>query len=272
MTIRHPVFASLLCLGTWFAPGTVQAAVLTLEPVADATLYEVAAGDQETANSRGVHLFAGRIVGGLRRRALLRFDLRVIPPGTTINSAQLSMSLTRVPPGTLPAVNFSLMPMTVIWGEGISDAGDPGGNGVLATAGDPTWTQRVFPATPWASAGGDFVAAASAVTSANGLGRYQWGPGPSMVSAVQSWVDAPGNNFGWMLIADEAAGELTARRFASQEAIDASTRPNLLIDYTLSGGGPPAGNASGIPALSMLGMVGLVLLVLWLGRSRLRRV
>jgi hypothetical protein len=259
-------------MAAWVAAGTVQADVLTLEPVADATLYDVAAGDQETANGRGVHLFAGRIAGGLRRRALLRFDLNAIPPGSTINSAQLSMSLTRVPPGTLPAVNFSLMPMTAIWGEGTSDAGDPGGNGALATVGDTTWTQRVFPAMPWASAGGDFVAAASAVTSANNLGRYQWGSGPSMVSAVQSWVDAPGSNFGWMLIADEAAGELTARRFASHEATDASTRPNLVIDYTLSGGVPPVGNVSGIPTLSMLGVVALGLLVLWLGRLRLRWV
>jgi hypothetical protein len=272
MTVQHFVFASLFCLGACVAADTARADVLMLEPVADTTLYEVAAGDQETANSRGAHLFAGRIVGGLRRRALLRFDLSGIPSGSTVNSALLSLSLTRVPPGTLPAVNFSLMPMTAAWGEGTSDAGEPGGNGILATAGDPTWTRRVFPATPWATAGGDFSGTASAVVSANGLGRYQWGPGPSMVSAVQTWVDAPGGNFGWMLIADETAGELTARRFASREATDASTRPTLVIDYTLAGGGPPAGIVSGIPALSMLGMAALALLVLVLSWWRLRRV
>jgi hypothetical protein len=268
MTKISRFLVSLLCSG--IAMGAAQADTLVVEPAADTTIYEVAMGDSETANSRGVHLFAGRIVGGLRRRAMLRFDLSAIPPGSVVNSAQFSLSLTRVPPGTLPAVNFSLQPVTASWGEGSSDAGEPGGNGVLATAGDPTWAQRAFPATPWTLPGGDFFATASAVTSANGLGRYQWGSGTAMVSTVQDWVDSPANNFGWMLIADETAGDQTARRFASREATDANTRPQLSIDYTPGSIGPPAG-PTGIPTLSLLGLAGLLLLVAAVAAHSLRR-
>jgi hypothetical protein len=261
-------WVSLLCLG--LATGAAQADTLVVEPAADTTIYEVAMGDAETSNSRGAHLFAGRIIGGLRRRALLRFDLSAIPPGSVVNSAQFSLSLTRAPSGTLPAVNFSLQPMTASWGEGSSDAGEPGGSGVLATAGDPTWTQRAFPSTPWTTPGGDFFATASAVTPANGPGRYQWGSGAAMVSTVQDWVDSPANNFGWMLIADETAGDQSARRFASREATDVNTRPQLSIEYTPGNIGPPAGPA-GIPTLSLLGLAGLVLLVMsfaWLAQRR----
>lgn len=268
MTKMSRFLVSLLCSG--LATGAVQADTLVVEPVADSTIYEVGMGDAETSNSRGAHLFAGRIIGGLRRRALLRFDLSAIPPGSVVNSAQLSLSLNRTPPGTLPAVNFSLQPMTASWGEGSSDAGEPGGSGVLATAGDPTWTQRAFPSTPWTTPGGDFFATASAVASANGQGRYQWGSGAAMVGTVQDWVDSPANNFGWMLFADETAGDQTARRFASREATDANTRPQLSIDYTPGSIGPPSGPA-GIPALSLLGLAGLALLVFVFAAFSLRR-
>lgn len=267
--MKHKQNGLLVLFGLGSMIASVHADTLVVEPSADTSLYEVAMGDAETANSRGAHLFAGRIIGSLRRRALLRFDLSAIPPGSTVNSAQFSLSLNRVPPGMLPAVNFSLQPMNAPWGEGSSDAGEPGGNGTPATAGDPTWTQRVFPSTPWVVAGGDFSAVASATTSANGVGRYQWGSSAAMVGTVQGWVDSPSSNYGWMLLADETAGDQTARRFASREATDASTRPQLSIDFTPAAVGPPSG-PSAIPTLSLLGLAGLALLLFGLARRRLQ--
>jgi hypothetical protein len=260
----------LVLLGLGVGIDRAQADILVVEPVSDTTIYEVATGDPETGNSVGAHVFAGRIIGGLRRRALLRFDLSAIPPGSIVNSAELSMSLTRTPPPPVPALNVSLQSITAGWGEGSSNAGDPGGNGTAATAGDPTWTQRAFPSTPWASAGGDFSASVSAVTSVNGVARYQWGSSASIVGTVQDWVDSPGTNFGWMLIADETAGDQTARRFASREATDAATRPRLSIDFTPGSIGPPAG-VSGIPALSLPGFAVLVLLLAAVALQSLRR-
>lgn len=256
---------SLLVLCT-----TGRADTLAIEPAADAALYEVPSGDPETANSRGEHLFAGRILSGERRRALLRFNLASIPAGSVVNSAQLSMSLTRVPPGTLPPISMSLFPVTSGWSEGSSDAGSPGGNGVAATTGDPTWSQRAFPATAWGTAGGDFSTPASAVVAVNGLARYQWGSTAGMVSAVQSWVDVPASNRGWILVADETAGNTTARRFASREMVDAAARPQLLIDYTPGGTGPGPQIVSAIPLLSGAGMLTLLALLALIATAHLR--
>ncbi len=260
MTLSIRCFTVVVCAGLSIFSVRADADTLLLDATADTSLYEVPAGDPETANSLGEHLFAGRIASGERRRLLLRFNLGAIPAGATVTSAQLSLSLTRDPPGVLPAVNFSLFPVTADWGEGSSDAGSPGGNGIAATAGDPTWTQRAFPSSAWSTAGGDIAASASAVTSANGLARYQWGSTTAMVSVVQSWVDTPSSNFGWMLIADEAAGNLTARRFASREAADIATRPQLRIEFTPGGVGPPQ-LASSIPTLSWFGLFMLMALV-----------
>lgn len=270
MTIRVRLLA--FSFGAAMSMGSISAVALTLtiEPEADTSLFEVAVAAPETANSRGVHLFAGRITTGERRRALLRFNLSAIPPASTITSAQLSLSLTRDPPGPLPAVNFSLYPLASAWGEGSSDAGDPGGNGTAATPGDPTWTQRAFPATPWSNAGGDVAMSADATTAANTLGRYQWGSTAAMVNTSQLWVDFPSTNFGWALLADESAGTLTARRFASREAVNANTRPQLLIEYTPANVGPP-GQVSSIPTLSSIGNIALLLMMAWLAHRHVQR-
>lgn len=47
---------------------------------------------------------------------------------------------------------------------------------------------------------------------------------------MQSWLDTPASNFGWILRADESSPG-TARRIDSREA-NALTRPTLMITYT----------------------------------------
>jgi Ca2+-binding RTX toxin-like protein len=51
-----------------------------------------------------------------------------------------------------------------------------------------------------------------------------------MVADVQSWLDDPSTNFGWLLRADE--GLTSSKAFASREAADAAQRPVLTIAYT----------------------------------------
>ena len=270
MTLSIRWLTVVVCVGLTTFSASAEADVLLLDAAADTSLYEVPVGQPETANSSGEHLFAGRIASGERRPTLFRFNLSAIPAGATITSTQLSLSLTRNPPGVLPPVNFSLFPVTASWGEGSSDAGSPGGNGVAATTGDPTWTQRAFPASAWSTAGGDFSATASAVTAASGLARYQWGSTATMVSVVQSWLDTPSGNFGWVLIADEAAGNLTARRFASREAADITTRPQLRVEFTPLGGGPQPAFPASIPSLSWFGRFTLLVLVAGFASWKLR--
>ena len=49
---------------------------------------------------------------------------------------------------------------------------------------------------------------------------------------MQAWVDFPDSNHGWLLLGGEDA-PTTAKRFASREAEDPATRPQLLVEYEL---------------------------------------
>ena len=63
------------------------------------------------------------------RRGLIAFDLASIPTNATITGATLSMFLSRSGPSSA-AVNISLSKALRDWGEGASNAGEPGGMGV----------------------------------------------------------------------------------------------------------------------------------------------
>ena len=52
-----------------------------------------------------------------------------------------------------------------------------------------------------------------------------------MVSDVQSWVDAPAGNHGWLLLGDETVLG-AAKRFGSRESTFVNERPVLTIEYT----------------------------------------
>ncbi len=53
----------------------------------------------------------------------------------------------------------------------------------------------------------------------------------AMVNDVQSWIDNPGSNNGWMVIGDEV-NPTTARRFDSSEG---GSPPQLVVDFTPTG-------------------------------------
>ena len=82
----------------WVAGSAVALACLSGLPAAadtislvvakDASLYEE---DDLTANGGGQYIFAGNTDNAETRRALLEFDLSPIPPGSTINSATLTL-------------------------------------------------------------------------------------------------------------------------------------------------------------------------------------
>lgn len=75
------------------APVVSIADQIVVYPSQDNTLYEDA--DGSLSNGAGDHLFAGRTDTGLRRRAVLWFDLSVIPEGSVIEDAALWMNLSR---------------------------------------------------------------------------------------------------------------------------------------------------------------------------------
>lgn len=220
-------------------PAALFAILASLHPVAsladevvlntgkDNTLYESATGS--VSNGAGEHLFAGTTGTGQVRRGLIVFDIAGnIPAESTINGVTLTlyMSRSQLLGG---AHTVSLYAALADWGEGISDASGEEGGGAPVTMDDATWIHAAFPSTPWANAGGDFVGAASAATVVDQIGYYTW-QGAGMIADVQSWLDNPATNFGWMLQGNEVP-TFSAKRFDTKENINAAFRPALTVQF-----------------------------------------
>jgi hypothetical protein len=146
------------------------------------------------------------------------------------------------------------------WGEENSSCAD--GVGALAEPGDATWSSRYFDTVPWTAPGGDFDPTASGSTAMPILGPVTWSSQPGMVADVQSWLDAPAGNFGWIILGNEIA-PATAREFDSRESL---TPPMLSVEFTAAPATPPAvpDGHSGSPLLvSKLSQDGADLGVTW---------
>ena len=70
--------------------GPSPAQTFELSPIKDNTLYEVEPDTVALSNGQGAYLFVGNTARGDSRRAVLAFDLSVIPPQSTITDASSS--------------------------------------------------------------------------------------------------------------------------------------------------------------------------------------
>ncbi len=197
---------------------------LTLTPTQDNTLYESELGT--ISNGAGQYLFAGTTNNSDARRAVLAFDLDGLPPGATVLSATLALTMSRTIAGDSAV---TLHALSAGWGEGTSDAIGEEGAGATATPGDATWRYTFFDSAEWAAPGGDFAAAPSATTTVGGIGVYTWAA-PALAVDIAGWLAAPATNHGWLLLGDESAAG-TAKRFDSRESAPAN-RPRLTVTYT----------------------------------------
>ena len=213
--------------------GAAAADVATLAAAKDNTLYQSTAGN--LSNGVGTNFFSGSTAGGDLRRGLIEFDIAgAIPAGSTINSATLVLNMSRTVSAAQPV---SLHAATREWGEGTSNASGQEGSGGIATDGDATWVHAEYDtggaSVLWTNLGGDYVAAASASVSVAGVGSYSWS-GAGVLSDVQSWLNDPSGNHGWVVIGEEES-LATSKRFDSRENTIAANRPQLVVDFT-----PPA--------------------------------
>ena len=214
----------------------VWAGSLTLYPVADAALIEVA-----PTNNSGGHVWvnAGTTQNGPRNRGLFRFDPPAqIPTNAVILSASVTFELTGQPATgeTIPSASFGLHRMLRAWGEGTKTNGQFAvGQGQPASPGEVTWMSAFHPTNAWAAPGGqagvDYVTFESASTFIEDVGNspYTFGPTPELAADVQRWLNQPGTNFGWMLLCADEGVRFTARRFASRE--DVNNAPRLNVQY-----------------------------------------
>jgi hypothetical protein len=207
-------------------PHSGSANTLAVPALRDATLIESPTGS--LANGSGPHFFAGRTgqPSGSIRRGVVAFDVAAhVPPGATVTAARLTLHMSQSNAGSVAA---SLHRALAASGEGPSNAS--GGSGAPAAPGDATWVHTFFDHSFWAAPGGDFLAARSASQVVGAEGSYTWGSTPELVADVQSWVDDPASNHGWILVGDESA-PTTVKRFDSRESADDSLRPVLEVEF-----------------------------------------
>src|SRR6266508_6305444 len=149
------------------------------------------------------------------RRGVVAFDIAgSIPPGSTITGVSLSMHMSRTLFETAQTVE--LHRLLADWGEGTSDASGQEGGGAPATTNDATWRHRFYSAIFWTTQGADFSATVSASQSVGVIGDYTWSS-LQMVADVQSWLNTPATNFGWLVKGDESTS-ITAMRFDTRES------------------------------------------------------
>jgi hypothetical protein len=204
---------------------SVSAAIINITPSKDNTLYEYDPAEGDHSNGAGFHFFAGENGMGELRRGVLAFDIAgTIPAGSTITAVSLTMNMSMTPVST--AYTVELHKLLADWGEGTSHAPMGEGDGAPATLNDATWRHRFFDTIFWTTQGGDFSVTVSASQSVGGVGQYTWSS-VQMIADVQSWLDNPASNFGWLLLGDETA-IATAKRFDTRES---ASPPVLTIQY-----------------------------------------
>jgi hypothetical protein len=253
MKVQRAICLSVVLL----LPPAVRADTITLIASRDTTIFRDLPSNSDGA---GAALFVGNITNASPRRALVDFDIAgSIPASSTITGVQLSLMLEQTAPAETRARPIELHRLLADWGEGTTGRGTQAtrsGKGFTTPANGTTvtWSHRFYNTVPWTNAGGDFAAAASGSTMVGtARGTYVWASTPDLVNDIQSWLEDPSSNFGWILVDNETTAS-TARRFDSREATTNTLRPALTITYSAAPVPEPAALT-----LFALGMVGLML-------------
>jgi Lamin Tail Domain len=229
-----------LFLGGLVQTGFAQPVTISIGAVKDNTIYQ----RNNNSNGAGEYMIAGTTGSPYFNRALIKFDIAGnIPAGAIITNATLTLNLsgTSTQPGT-PGIE--LHKLLEDWGEGSSNAGTQAGQGAPVTTGDATWTNTFYPASVWATPGGSFVQPASAVTTVGQPAFYSWSSG-TIISDIQSWVNNPSANYGWLLKSNETSS-FQAKRFDTRENTIAANRPVLSVTYTIPPNAPLANEAADV--------------------------
>ncbi|MGI8906825.1 MAG: DNRLRE domain-containing protein [Candidatus Sumerlaeaceae bacterium] len=218
MAIAMCLFAcgSASCVTATFSGSTVTE---------DATLYS---DNTSSNNGGGPTAYVGATESHGLRHMLLRFNVASIPSNASVTSVSLAMLMTKAPATGPSPTPQRLHRVTRAWTEGTSTG--TGANG-LVTSGTATWSSAQLNTTAWTTPGGDFVAGSSATTNIGSLtfSTFTWSSA-TMVADVQGWVTNAAQNFGWIVIGDEAT-QKSAREYASSEGA-VSDQPVLTVTYT----------------------------------------
>jgi glucose/arabinose dehydrogenase len=197
---------------------------VVLEPSKDNSIFSELPNN---ASGAGVSLFAGKTIVPSFRRALIAFDLSSIPTDAIVSAAEVVVQISFGQGSNDP---MKLHRLNESWGEGTSNSGAQGGQGVAAAAGDATWNSRFHNTTPWTTPGGTFEATASATAVGNTSGPITWASS-GLIADVQGWIASPSANHGWIIVGNETGGQ-TAKRIDSREGTNPASRPKLSLTYS----------------------------------------
>lgn len=205
--------------------------VVQIECGKDNTIYDEG---YPVSNGAGHFLFAGNTNNGVKRRAIIWFDVaKHLPAGAVIEDVRVQLYMSKSQVGT--RVN-SLHRALSDWGEGASDAPNEEGMGADSEPGDASWFHTFFDSEFWNTPGGDFVAEPSASANVAGVGYYNW-QSQGLIDDVRMWLDDPSQNFGWFIIGAEPPLGGSAKRYDSRDRTGVSregiTRPKLFVTYSI---------------------------------------
>ena len=226
------VFASacFLC----FQTSVCNAQTVNLDATEDTTIYS-----ENVDNNGGGHAFsiAGTANNGNERRSLLQFDLSGIAPGSLVNSASLDLDITQV--GNTGGT-FQLFRLDTDWAEGRG----VGNQGAAALAGEATWNSAEFGSVDW-TPGGSFFPQLLSEVSITSTGEASFSSSDNFIDAIQSIVDDPTQNFGFLI--SSSSGDGSAIRSGSREGGSAAS---LSVDFTAI----PEPTGISVLALSLVGL------------------
>ena len=165
---------------------------------------------------------------GRNRRSVIEFDISSIPPGATIEAADLRIYLKNKPNNQRTHNTHRLLQG---WREGSGDDidNDPAVDGI-------TWVERRFGDNVWSgvdpdwtSIGGHYQTTPTA--SALTLGAAGWMIWDVMAD-VSAWYSGVSSNYGWIIRdgAEDAAKQESVR-FLSKEDPDPALAPELVVTY-----------------------------------------
>lgn len=221
-----PILAACLAVPP---PAATQTVEVVLPSIQDNTLYENSQGSLSNGSGPGMFVGTSGPTNPVRRRALVKFDVASsVPAGATIVGVELALYVNQSSSGDRIVRVHRLL---ASWGEGASVASGGGGGGGPASTNDATWVHRFYDTQTWSTPGGDFAAAPSEQTTVGDSGSFTWRSTQALVEDVQSWLDQPAENFGWILIGEES-GVSAGKRFATRESSAVEQRPQLLVTYS----------------------------------------
>ena len=198
--------------------GQAFAATAVITPLADTYITQQFPDGNNAGATELICGAQGGMAGNARNRPLFKFDpADSIPQGAKITGVRFTIVITKAPPAGIDS-RFGLRRVLRDWN-------------VTQT----TWKLRLAPSVAWGAQGGaagtDYSNAISASALISDEGPYVYDSTAALVADVQSWLDDPATNFGWILISDQESQAFSARRLAS--ANHGTDLPALEVDYTL---------------------------------------